>query len=129
MRRKEAARSKTKAGRSRRVPLWLRRLDQVKSEMRATQFPRTAEEGFRQCAVLSAVALRWLRDSIRDDHPGASRQELETEIRRLLVQLSAEETRWLVQWKKERRSYFQEGLDRGAGRSGAVRDHRRVAEV
>jgi hypothetical protein len=76
--------------------------------MRATQFPRTAEEGFQECRMLSATALRWLGDSIREDHPEASGQELEIERRRLLARLSAAETRWLAQWRKERRDYFQE---------------------
>src|SRR5438128_6789821 len=53
--RKRTARNPTK------VPLWLRRLDRVKAELKATRFPRTAEEGFRQCIALSTTALRWLR--------------------------------------------------------------------
>jgi hypothetical protein len=48
-----------------RLPLWLRRLDRVKAEVKGAGFPRAAEEGFRQCAALSAAALRWFEDSIR----------------------------------------------------------------
>ena len=106
-RRQEFHKRKARTAPVRKIPLWLRRLDRVKAEMRGTRFPRTAEEGFRQCAVLSATALRWLEDSIRDDHPRASREQLETERRRLLARLSAAEGRWLAQWRKERGRYFR----------------------
>lgn len=91
----------------RELPVWLRRLDRVKAELKGTRFPRTAEEGFRQCVALSTTALRWFRDSIRDAHPWASEQELETERRRLLARLSAAEGRWLAEWRKERVRYFR----------------------
>jgi hypothetical protein len=91
----------------RELPLWLRRLGQVKAELRGTRFPRTAEEGFRQCVALSTTALRWLGDSIRDAYPRVSEEQLETERRRLLARLSAAEGRWLAEWRKERRHYFR----------------------
>ncbi|MGH7823763.1 MAG: hypothetical protein ACREQ7_01090 [Candidatus Binatia bacterium] len=91
----------------RELPLWLRRLDQVKAELKGTRFPRTAEDGFRQCVALSTTALRWLRDSIRDAHPTASEDKLETERRHLLAKLSAAEGRWLAEWRKERVRYFR----------------------
>ena len=90
----------------RELPLWLRRLDQVKAELKGTRFPRTAEDGFRQCVALSTMALRWFRDSVRRAHPGASEERLETERRLLLARLSAAEGRWLTKWKKERVRYF-----------------------
>jgi hypothetical protein len=40
-------------------------MDPVKAEMKTTRFPRTAQEGFRQCAELSETARRWFRQSIR----------------------------------------------------------------
>jgi len=89
-----------------KVPLWLRRLDRVKAELKATRFPRTAEEGFRQCVMLSATALRWFQDSIGAAHPGASEERLEVERRRLLARLSAAEGRWLAKWRRERVRYF-----------------------
>lgn len=91
----------------RELPVWLRRLDRVKAELKGTRFPRTAEEGFRQCVALSTTALRWFGDSIRDAHPKASEEELETERRRLLARLSAAEGRWLAEWRKERARYFR----------------------
>jgi hypothetical protein len=93
---------------SKKVPLWFRRIDLVKTEMKAVRFPRTAQEGFRQCVELSETALRWFRESIRDRHPGASGEETETERRLLLARFSAAEARRLAKWKKERDRYFGE---------------------
>jgi len=93
--------------RSNRVPLWLRRLDLVKAEMKTVQFPRTAQEGFRQCAALSETARRWFWESIRADHPRASDEDIEKERRLLLARFSAAEARRIAKWKKERDRYFR----------------------
>ena len=93
--------------RSNQVPLWLRRLDLVKAEMKTVRFPRTAQEGFRQRAELSATARRWFLDSIRQDHPGASEEEIEQERRLLLARFSAAQARWIKKWKKECDRYFR----------------------
>src|SRR5262245_22370591 len=106
-RQKETDKGKMRSAPVRKVPLWLRRLDQVKAELKGTRFPQTADEGFRQCVALSATALRWLRDSIRADHPNASEEQVESERRRLLARLSAAEHRWLIRWRKERARYFR----------------------
>ena len=92
--------------RSKKAPLWFRRIDLVKAEMKAVRFPRTAQKGFSQCAELSETARRWFRESIRDDHPGASEEEIEQERRLLLARFSAAETRCIAEWKKERGRYF-----------------------
>ena len=92
---------------SRTIPLWLRRLGDVKAEMKTVRFPRTAQEGFRQCAELSETARRWLRQSIQSAHPGVSEEEIEKERIRLLARFSAAETRWIAKWKKERDRYFR----------------------
>ena len=94
--------------RSKKVPLWLRRLDTVKAEMKTVRFPRNAQDGFRQCAALSETALRWFRQSIRGGHPGASEPEIEEERRLLLARFSAAEARWITKWKKERGRYFRD---------------------
>ena len=94
--------------RSRKAPLWLRRLNLVKAEMKAVRFPRTVQGGLRQCAALSETALRWFRQSIRDGHPGASEPEIEEERRLLLARFSAAEARRVVKWKRERGRYFRE---------------------
>ena len=89
------------------IPLWLRRLDLVKAEMKTVRFPRTAQEGFRQCAELSETARRWFLDSIRQDHPGASEEEIEQERWLLLARFSAAQTRWIKKWKEECDRYFR----------------------
>ena len=94
--------------RSKKVPLWFRRLDLVKAEMRTVRFPRTAQEGFRQCIALSETALRWFQESLRDNRPGATRVELENERRLLLARFSAAEARRIAKWKKERDRYFRD---------------------
>lgn len=93
--------------RPKKAPLWLRRLDMVKAEMKSVRFPRSAQEGFRQCAKLSDTALRWFRQSIRDDHPGLSQEKIEKERCLLLARFSAAEARHIAKWKKERDRYFR----------------------
>ena len=88
-------------------PFWLRRLRIVKAEMKTTQLPRSAQEGFRQCAELSATARRSFWQSIRADHPEASDKDIEQERRLLLARLSAAQARWIAKWKKERDRYFR----------------------
>jgi hypothetical protein len=90
-----------------KVPLWLRRLDLVKAEMKSIRFPDSAQEGFRQCAELSATARRLFWESIRTKHPGAGDKDIEKERRLLLARLSAAQARWIVKWKKERDRYFR----------------------
>ena len=93
--------------RPKKTPLWLRRLGIVKAEMKSIRFPRSAQEGFRQCAELSATARRLFWESIRADHPGASDEDIEKERRLLLARLSAAQARWIAKWKKERDRYFR----------------------
>lgn len=82
-------------------------MDLVKAELKTVQFPRTAQEGFHQCAKLSETARRWFRESIRDDHPGASDDDIEKERWLLLARFSAAEARRLAHWQKERERYFR----------------------
>ena len=93
--------------RPKKVPLWFKRLGLVKAEMKTVRFPPTAQEGFRQCAELSATARRWFRQSIRNAKPGASEEEIDKERIRLLARFSVAETRWIEKWKKERDRYFR----------------------
>lgn len=95
------------AERPKQIPLWLRRLDLVKAEMKTVKFPRTAAEGFRQCAMLSETMRRWFLDSIRQEHPGWSEEQIEQERRLILARFSATETRWIAKWKEERDRYFR----------------------
>jgi hypothetical protein len=43
VRRKEKVKRKAKSGLARKLPLWLRRLDRVKAELKGTLFPFTSE--------------------------------------------------------------------------------------
>jgi hypothetical protein len=94
--------------RHKRMPLWLKRLGIVKTEMKGVRFPRTAQEGFRQCAELSETARRWFLQSIREAHRGANEEEIEKERTRLLARFSAAQTHRIAKWKKERDRYFRE---------------------
>jgi hypothetical protein len=82
-------------------------MDLVKAEMKTVRFPRTAQEGFRQCAELSETARRWFRQSIRADHPGVSEEEIEKERRLLLARLCAAQARQIAKWKTELDRYFR----------------------
>ena len=82
-------------------------MDLVKAELKTVRFPRTAEEGFRQCAELSETARRWFRESIRTEHPGASEEKIEKERRLLLARFCAAQGRHITKWKKERERYFR----------------------
>lgn len=90
-----------------KIPLWLRRLDIVKAELKSLRFPHTAQEGLRQCAELSEAARRWFRQSIQADHPGASDEEIEKERRLLLARQCAAQARQVAKWKKELDRYFR----------------------
>jgi len=90
-----------------KIPLWLRRMDLVKAEMKTVRFPRTAREGFRQCVELSENVRRWFWESIRADHPEASEEEIENERRLLLARFCAAQVRQIAKWKKERDRYFR----------------------
>jgi hypothetical protein len=71
------------------------------------RFPKTAQEGFRQCAELSETASRWLRQSLREESPGAGEEAIEHARQLLLARFSAAETRHMKRWKKERERYFR----------------------
>ena len=93
--------------RNKQAPIWIRRLDLVRAEMRTVRFPKTAREGFRQCAELSETASRWFRQSIRDQSPGAGEEAIEHARQLLLARYSAAEARHMQRWKKERERYFR----------------------
>jgi hypothetical protein len=93
--------------RRKKIPLWLKRIHIVRSEMKGVRFPRTAQEGFRQCAELSETARRWFWQSIRADHPGAGEEEIEEQRRLLLARRCAAQARQIAKWKKELDRYFR----------------------
>jgi hypothetical protein len=103
----EKIQQEQKSKKIKQPPLWLRHLDVVKAELKTVRYPRTAAEGFRQCAMLSETMRRWFLDSIRQEHPGWSEEQIEQERRLLLARFSAAETRWVAKWKKECDRYFR----------------------
>ncbi|HET6464939.1 MAG TPA: hypothetical protein VFH55_04940, partial [Nitrospiria bacterium] len=43
------------------IPLWLRKLGRVKLDLRGFRWPRTVEEGVRETAALSEIALQSMK--------------------------------------------------------------------
>ena len=84
------------------VPLWLRRLQLVKAELKGLRFPHNAEEGFRQAVALSAASLRILRAEVRSSITRGDDRQVQAAIRRLLARLSHADARWTRFWKQER---------------------------
>ena len=82
--------------RVKRAPYWLRRLGAVKAELKATRFPKSAEEGMQQCAMLSAAALRLMKEQAGG----------EKKMNRLLARLSAAEARHAKRWRRDRARFF-----------------------
>lgn len=89
-----------------RVPRWLRRLGLVKAELKAAHFPRSAEEGLRQVAALSAANLRILRAEVRSALAGAEESRVESATYQLLARLSRADAQRVSIWKRERARYF-----------------------
>jgi hypothetical protein len=85
---------KSRRGPARRAPFWLRRLDLLGSEPRGEAFPRNADEGIRQVAALSALAMSMLRENERD-------------VPALLERLERAEARWRKRWDLERERFFR----------------------
>jgi hypothetical protein len=75
--------------RAKSVPLWLRRLTLVKEELKGWPFPRTAEEGLRQCAALSAAGIQIFYET-NGKHAD-----------RLLAKLRQAEASRMPVWKKD----------------------------
>lgn len=78
------------------VPLWLRRLHLAKAEIEAVRFPASAEEGLRECAALSALALRLLKETIGGDR----------KLGQFLARASAADAWRAQKWEANRARYF-----------------------
>jgi len=87
--------------------MWLRRLGQVRNELKGVRFPKTPEEGFRQMAALSSANLRILETEVRSARPGADRRQVRMEVRRLLARLARADAQWIQSWKRERARCFR----------------------
>jgi hypothetical protein len=91
-------------------PIWLRKLDLVRAELKTVRYPRRAAEGFKQMVTLSETARRWFLDAIRQEHPKWSEEQIEQERRLILARWSVAETRWIAQWKEERDRYLETNI-------------------
>ena len=88
--------------RDKEAPIWLKRLDLVRDELRRTRFPRTAEEGLRQCAELSAASMDLFKEEIRRSLGATDEETVERETRRLMSRFSVMDERWKATRRKER---------------------------
>lgn len=84
------------------VPWWLKRLDLVRGELRGMRYPRTAEEGLRQCAELAAVSMGLFKDQIRRSLRTRDVKALEMETHRLMARFSSMDERWKASARKVR---------------------------
>lgn len=94
------------ARRSAKLPLWLRRLVRVREELRGVRFPESAEEGLRQAAALSVVALGMLEDAVRSARGRADAWQARQGVRRLLARMTRADERRIRSWKEERARCF-----------------------
>ena len=83
------------------VPIWLKGLHLVRDELRGTCFPRTPEEGVRQCAELSAASMALLREEVKKGQQAGKEKVIEKEICWLMARFSSMNERWKSDWSKE----------------------------
>jgi hypothetical protein len=91
---------KAKAGNA--IPWWLKRFDLVRAELKGMAFPRTAEEGLKQCAELSALSMELFKAEIRKTQRKDGKDGQERQLRRLMNRFSKVEERWKSAWRKDR---------------------------
>jgi hypothetical protein len=85
-----------------KIPWRLKKLDLVRDEFRFQHFPRTAEEGIRECAELSTSSLAMLKDEIRKNLCTKAQRPVEKETRRLMAHFSHMDGRWKAGRKEAR---------------------------
>ncbi len=87
-------RQETKAPLPFAIPWWLRKLDLVRLELRGMRFPRTAEEGLKQCAELSAACLGLVEEEARKTACTRDQGSLGSEIHCLMASFSRLDKKW-----------------------------------
>jgi hypothetical protein len=95
-----------KRARAPRIPIWLRRLDLVRTELRTTRFPRTADEGFRAADALAADGWRMLREQVASGMRGARPETIDRATHVVLARMKQVRTDWATRWRGERGRYF-----------------------
>ena len=89
------------------IPLWLRELGQVKSELRGLRWPRTVEAGVRETAALSEIALQSLKQEARAARQKTDIQMIRRRMQEILARASRMEAQRMALWKKERARFFR----------------------
>jgi len=90
------------------VPLWLRRLKAVDTRARAEPGVWSATASFRTGLTLMAHALNSLREGIRSERSHATEEDIDSEMRRLLVEFAQLDDRWVTRWRQERAGLHRE---------------------
>lgn len=93
--------SKDKMQKDKEIPIWLKRLDLVRAELKGMRFPRTAEDGLRQCAELSAASMRLVKEEFRRSLRAGDENMVEEEIRGLMASFSTIDARWKDSWSEK----------------------------
>ena len=77
------------------LPLWIRKLHLVKTELKGIRWPG-GEEGFRQGIVLMSMGLEALE-----------KENTQNTISLKLAKFSESDMRWIARWRKERAKIFR----------------------
>ncbi|MBI3609669.1 MAG: hypothetical protein HY204_03090 [Nitrospirae bacterium] len=98
----------TKQNKQRRaIPLWLRKLGQVKSELRGSCWPRTVEAGVRETAALSEIALQSLKQEAQAARQKTDIETIRKRMQEILARASRMDAQRMALWKKERARFFR----------------------
>ena len=88
------------------LPIWLRRLSQVKMEHHGIRWP-SVEQGFKQGIALMALGLesleREMKARVSQDYPNSP----QIRISKYLASFAQADSRWVARWRKERAKVFQ----------------------
>jgi len=93
--------AKYKMQKDKEIPIWLKRLDLVRAELKGMRFPRTAEDGLRQCADLSAAPMGLVKEETGESLRAGEENTMEEETRRLMAGFSPMDARWKDTWSKK----------------------------
>lgn len=89
----------------RQLPIWLRRLAIVKTELKGVRWP-TTEAGFQEGLVLMAWGLKALEAQARADTKTSDPEQIQRRVSELLATFAKIDARWIVQSRTERARVF-----------------------
>lgn len=90
---------------SHKFPIWLRRLELVKKELRTMQWP-SEEDGFRQGLELLSFGQLLLRQEAPSAVKKGGFRLMNRWIEKQLSGFALADERWVRRWRKERGRYF-----------------------